>query len=289
MLFLLPPIESLAVAFVPWALGGLFVAPMVLNPFAASFRSGREREVGSAAHLPGRVDAANDLPVFTPERGAGLVRRPRTGDCPGSWSPFWTITLTAGKRIRASGRAATRAPSWCSRPTRPIRTRHFRSRGRSRAGRRDLRDWRTPRSTSTWRRTDAARRLPVADQDCLTRRKSRTCSSGRSTITTRGGFTPIFFDPNAPGRALSRRARQTDARNGRGRSNEDRGRHLQPAEGRGRPHGDRARADARACAKRGTRPTSSSRPITASAVRPPPTWPRGAPMSRRLAADLSTR
>ena len=72
MLFLIPPIESLALAFAPWAFGGLFVAPMVLNPFAASFRPADNVKSGPFRVLPIELTLLNDLPVFT--EGADRAR-----------------------------------------------------------------------------------------------------------------------------------------------------------------------------------------------------------------------
>jgi hypothetical protein len=63
MLFLLPPIESLALAFAPWFLGGLFVAPMVLNPFVASFKPADNAKSGPLRMLPVDLTLLNDLPV----------------------------------------------------------------------------------------------------------------------------------------------------------------------------------------------------------------------------------
>ena len=69
MLFLLPPIESLAAAFVPWVVGSLFVAPLVLNPFVASFRPADNGKTGPLRLLPVELTLLNDLPVFTePDR-----------------------------------------------------------------------------------------------------------------------------------------------------------------------------------------------------------------------------
>jgi hypothetical protein len=65
MLFLLPPIESLLVAFAPWAIGSLFVAPMVLNPFVASFRPAENAKSGPLRLLPVELTLLNDLPVNT--------------------------------------------------------------------------------------------------------------------------------------------------------------------------------------------------------------------------------
>jgi hypothetical protein len=63
MLFLLPPIESLALAFAPWLLGGLFVAPMVMNPFVAAFKPADNAKSGPLRLLPVELTLLNDLPV----------------------------------------------------------------------------------------------------------------------------------------------------------------------------------------------------------------------------------
>jgi hypothetical protein len=69
MLFVLPPVESLAVAFAPWAIGSLFVAPMLLNPFAASFRPGDNAKSGPLRVFPVELTLVNDLPINNePER-----------------------------------------------------------------------------------------------------------------------------------------------------------------------------------------------------------------------------
>jgi hypothetical protein len=63
MLFVLPPMHSLAAAFAPWMIGGLFVAPMVLNPFVASFHSEDNAKSGPLRLLPVELTLVNDLPV----------------------------------------------------------------------------------------------------------------------------------------------------------------------------------------------------------------------------------
>lgn len=65
MPFLLPPLESIAVALLPWAIGGLFVAPMVASPFTASFRPSDIAKSGPLRLLPVELTLLNDLPVFT--------------------------------------------------------------------------------------------------------------------------------------------------------------------------------------------------------------------------------
>lgn len=69
MLFLLPPMESIALAVAPWAIGALFVAPMVVSPFAASFRPSENAKSGLLRLLPVELTLLNDLPIFTePDR-----------------------------------------------------------------------------------------------------------------------------------------------------------------------------------------------------------------------------
>ena len=65
MLFVMPPIESIAAAMAPWAIGGLFVFAMVLNPFTASFRPADNAKSGPLRLLPVELTLVNDLPVNT--------------------------------------------------------------------------------------------------------------------------------------------------------------------------------------------------------------------------------
>ena len=67
MLFVLPPIQSLGVAFAPWVIGSLFVAPMVLNPFVSSFHSEDNAKSGLLRLLPVELTLVNDLPVNNEE------------------------------------------------------------------------------------------------------------------------------------------------------------------------------------------------------------------------------
>lgn len=79
MLFLLPPIESIASAFLPWVIGGLFVAPMVMNPFVASFRPAENAKAGPLRMLPVELTLLNDLPVFTEGESRARVWMGNTG------------------------------------------------------------------------------------------------------------------------------------------------------------------------------------------------------------------
>jgi len=64
-LFLLPPITSLAAAIVPWIIGGIFVAKLVLNPFTTSFTPGFYADAGPLRLLPVELSNVNDLPINT--------------------------------------------------------------------------------------------------------------------------------------------------------------------------------------------------------------------------------
>lgn len=64
-LFLIPPVSSISLAFVPWVIGGLFVTRMVLNPFAASFYPGHNAKTGPVRLLPVERSLVNDLPINT--------------------------------------------------------------------------------------------------------------------------------------------------------------------------------------------------------------------------------
>lgn len=64
-LFLLPPISRTWVALIPWAIGGLFMAKLVLNPFMSSIRPGEYARSGPLRLLPVELTNMNDLPINT--------------------------------------------------------------------------------------------------------------------------------------------------------------------------------------------------------------------------------
>ena len=78
-LFLLPPLESIAVTLVPWVVGMLFSGALVLNPFHAAFNPAEHGKQGPVRLLPVELTLVNDLPVNTrPERARvwfGVQRR----------------------------------------------------------------------------------------------------------------------------------------------------------------------------------------------------------------------
>lgn len=64
-LFLIPPISSVGLALVPWLVGGLFTAQIVLNPFYASFHPAEHAKQGPLRWLPVELTLVNDLPINT--------------------------------------------------------------------------------------------------------------------------------------------------------------------------------------------------------------------------------
>jgi hypothetical protein len=72
MLFVLPPIQSLSAAFAQWIIGSLFVAPLILNPFVASFHPADNAKSGPLRLLPVELTLVNDLPVNNEPQHARL-------------------------------------------------------------------------------------------------------------------------------------------------------------------------------------------------------------------------
>jgi hypothetical protein len=78
-LFLLPPLASVGPAIAAMAVGGLFTAQLVINPFHASSRPAEHTKSGPYRLLPVELSLVNDLPVnVLPAR----VRQPLGGDPP---------------------------------------------------------------------------------------------------------------------------------------------------------------------------------------------------------------
>lgn len=64
-LFLLPPLTRTWTAAIPWFVGGLFSAQLVLNPFATSIHPADHAKQGPLRWLPVERTLVNDLPVMT--------------------------------------------------------------------------------------------------------------------------------------------------------------------------------------------------------------------------------
>ena len=78
-LFLTPPLGSALPALAALAVGGLFTARLVFNPFYTSFYLAEHAKTGPFRWLPVELSLVNDLPVnITPSR----ARQPLSGDPP---------------------------------------------------------------------------------------------------------------------------------------------------------------------------------------------------------------
>jgi hypothetical protein len=88
MLFVFPPVRRALVALVPWIAGGVFVAPMVLHPFAASIRPGDNAKHGALRLLPPELTLVYDWPTNTEGRTRTAVWY---GDYPKGSSPGFQI------------------------------------------------------------------------------------------------------------------------------------------------------------------------------------------------------
>jgi hypothetical protein len=62
-LFLMPPISRPLVAMVPWAVGALFTAPLILNPFVTSSQPGNHTKSGPFRWLPPELTLVYDWPI----------------------------------------------------------------------------------------------------------------------------------------------------------------------------------------------------------------------------------
>ena len=85
--FIMPPLEWLVTAMVPWIAGALFMAPLVLNPFASSFYPGTYASRGPLRILPVELTLVYDWPINT---DASRVRV-WYGDSPGVGDPGFQV------------------------------------------------------------------------------------------------------------------------------------------------------------------------------------------------------
>ncbi len=86
-LFLLPPLTRSWIAAIPWIVGGLFTAQMVLNPFATSHHPGDYASHGPLRLLPVELTMVNDLPINTDTTKVRIW----FGDNPGMHDPGFQI------------------------------------------------------------------------------------------------------------------------------------------------------------------------------------------------------
>lgn len=86
-LFLMPIVPRVSMALIPWVIGAIFTAPLVLRPFAASIRPGDNAKSGPLRLLPVELTLVYDWPINT-DRGRTVAW---FGDYPKGSSPGFQI------------------------------------------------------------------------------------------------------------------------------------------------------------------------------------------------------
>jgi hypothetical protein len=194
MLFLLPPIESLFVAFVPWVFGGLFVAPMIINPFHASFRPGDNGKTGPLRMFPVEHTLVNDIPINTEPERAHLWFGDTVGD-PGFLVYFLDDNAYGRELDRSFWTRGDSRADLIFKTDKPIRRAIF-----------NLAAGPVPvdvsldvagRTQDVHLAAGEVQQIALAMPAGLPFEKETTALVWMVSIRTRGGFTPIFFDASA--------------------------------------------------------------------------------------------
>jgi hypothetical protein len=195
MLFVLPPIQSLGAAFAQWAIGGLFVAPMVLNPFVASFHPADNAKSGPLRMLPVELTLVNDLPVNNEPQHARLWFGDTGQGDPGflvyflddnafdrdAEKSFWTRGRARAEFIIKTDRPIVRAKFTLA--AGPVAT--------------DARVQIGSRRQDVHLEPGASRDIVFAMPPGLRYEKEVQALAWTASVSSSNGFTPIFFDPSS--------------------------------------------------------------------------------------------
>jgi len=194
MLFVLPPIQSLSVAFSQWVIGSLFVAPMVLNPFVASFHSEDNAKSGPLRLLPVELTLINDLPVNNEEDHSHLW----FGDV-GHGDPGFLVYFLddnayreADKSFWTRGRARA---EFIIKTDKPIRRATFTLTAGAVAT--DVRVTIGRRSENVHLQPGDTRDVTFSMPPGLPYEKEVQALAWTGSVFSSAGFTPIFFDANS--------------------------------------------------------------------------------------------
>ncbi len=192
MLFALPPVHSLGAAFAMWAAGSLFVAPMVLNPFVASFHPAENAKSGPLRLLPVELTLVNDLPVNNePEHARLWFGETGKGD-PGFLVYFLddnAFDREADKSFWTRGRARA---EFILKTDRPIRRATFSLTAGPVAT--DVRLTIGRRSQEVRLEPGDTRDVVFAMPPGVPYEKEVQALAWTASISSSNGFTPIFFD-----------------------------------------------------------------------------------------------
>lgn len=194
MLFLLPPIESVWVAFVPWVIGALFVAPMVLNPFEASFRPGDIAKSGPLRIFPVEHTLVNDLPVEQ-ERLRKWFGDTGAGD-PGFLVSFLDDNAYDREADKSFWTRGDSRADLIFKTDRPIRRVTFHLAAGAAAV--DVAIDVAGRAQNVHLDPGQTQQVAMAMPAGLPFEKETTALVWNVTIRTKGGFTPLFVDANTP-------------------------------------------------------------------------------------------
>jgi hypothetical protein len=195
MLFVLPPIESVAAGFAEWAIGALFVAPMVLNPFVASFRPAENAKSGPLRMFPVELTLVNDLPVNNdPEHFRLWFGDTGQGD-PGFLVYFLDNNAYGREADKSFWTRGGERADFIIKTDRPIRRATFTLTSGPRAS--DVRITIGGRKQDVHLDPEQSRDLVFTMPAGLPYEKEVQALAWLATIKSSSGFTPIFFDPKS--------------------------------------------------------------------------------------------
>jgi hypothetical protein len=195
MLFVLPPIQSFGASLAPWAIGGLFVTPMVLNPFVSSFHPADNAKSGPLRVLPVELTLVNDLPVNNDPQHARLWFGDTGQADPGFLvyflddnafdrepdKSFWTRGRARAEFIIKTDRPILRAKFTLT--AGPVAT--------------DARVQIGSRRQDVHLDPGASREIVFTMPPGLPYEKEVQALAWTASVSSSDGFTPIFFDPGA--------------------------------------------------------------------------------------------
>jgi hypothetical protein len=195
MLFALPPIESLAAGFAEWAIGAFFVAPMVLNPFFASFHPAENAKTGPLRALPIELTLVNDLPVNNdPEHFRLWFGDTGAGD-PGFLIYFLDNNAYGREQDKSFWTRGGERAEFIIKTDRPIRRATFTLTAGPRAT--DVRITIGGREQDVHLDAEQTRDIVFTMPPGVPYEKEVQALAWVATVRSTSGFTPIFFDPKS--------------------------------------------------------------------------------------------
>jgi hypothetical protein len=195
MLFVLPPIHSLGTAFAMWAAGSVFVAPLVLNPFVASFHPADNAKSGPLRLLPVELTLVNDLPVNNePEHARLWFGDTGRGD-PGFLVYFLDDNAYDREEDKSFWTRGEARAEFIIKTDRPIRRATFTLTAGPVAT--DVRLTIGRRSQDVHLEPGDTRDVVFAMPPGVPYEKEVQALAWTASVSSSGGFTPIFFDPNS--------------------------------------------------------------------------------------------